>query len=150
MKKRPNKKKFPLKIQKELREEAISFIKDKFISDKNISKIILIGSSINGNFGEYESPGFRGSLYSDFDFIFFIKDDYRIPIWLRREPSGRPFPESRLNLAYRNKRAVDKKYDIEIFFIREKNANNPLIQKLGEKAGIPMVKNSKHKYLVLK
>ncbi len=28
--------------------------------------VALIGSSVKGTFGEYEAPGFRGSLYSDF------------------------------------------------------------------------------------
>lgn len=150
MEKRPKKTKFPLKMQKELRKKAIDFIREKFSLDDSVLKIILIGTSIKGTFGKYETPGFRGSLYSDFDFIIFIKDNYKIPGWLRKEPTGKPFPKKGLNLAYRNKKVIDNKYDAEIFFIREKNAMNQKIQQLGEKAGIPMTKNSKHKYLKIK
>lgn len=108
-----------------------------------------MGSVIKNTFGRYEPPGFRGSLYSDFDFIIFVKENYKIPKWLRKEPTAKPFPDNKLNLAYRNKRFIDRKYDVEVFFIREKNMNNKKIQKLGEKASIPMTKKSKHKFLVI-
>ena len=64
-------------------------------------------------------------------------------------PTAKPFPNNKLNLAYRNKRFIDRKYDVEVFFIREKNMNDKKIQKLGEKAGIPMTKNSRHKHLII-
>jgi predicted nucleotidyltransferase len=146
---RPKKTKFSLRIQKELREKAIKLIKEEFLPDKDILKIILIGSSVKGNFGQYDSPGFRRSLYSDFDFIFLIKDNYKIPNWLKKEPSAKPFLDNRLNLTYRNKKVIDNKYDIEIFFIRETDAKNKEIQKLGEKAGIAITKNTKNKYIVI-
>ncbi|MCK4553207.1 hypothetical protein KAT80_03310 [Candidatus Pacearchaeota archaeon] len=147
---RPKKIKFPLEKQRNLRKKAIKIIKDKFLPNENILKIILIGSSVKETFGKYASQGFRGSLYSDFDFIFFINENYKIPKWLRKEPTGKPFPNNQLNLSYRNKKLVNGKYDIEVFFIREKNAKNKKIQKLGEVAGIPMTKKSKHKYMIIK
>jgi len=146
---RPKKTLYPKAIQSNLKKKAIKKIKSKFLPNNKIIKIILIGSIIKNTFGRYELPGFRGSLYSDFDFIIFVKDNYKIPKWLRKEPTGKPFPDNKLNLAYRNKRFIDKKYDVEIFFIREKEMNNKRIQKLGEKAGIPMTKKSKHKHLFI-
>jgi len=147
--KRPKKTHLPRKIQKSLKDKAIELIKSKLLPDSKIIKIVLIGSSLKGTFGEYEPPGFRGSLFSDFDFIVFVDDDYEIPDWMEREPDGKPFPDDKLNLAYRNKRLIDDKYDVEVFFIRWSNMNNPIIQKQGEEAGIPMTKNTKHKHEVI-
>jgi hypothetical protein len=150
LKNRPDKKIFSGGVVDSLRNSAIEEIKSRFLPDDKIIKIILIGSSVKENsFGEYEPPGFRGSLYSDFDFIIFVEDNYIIPDWLEKGPTGKPFPEDVLNLAFRNKRMIDKKYDIEVFFIRRKSMENPEIQKLGELAGIPMAAESKHKKVVI-
>jgi hypothetical protein len=149
LKSRPNKKIYSEEIQNTLKDKALGKIKSRLLPNKKIIKIILIGSSLKNSFGEYEPPGFRGSLYSDFDFIVFVEDDYKIPTWLNKEPSGKPFPQNELNLAYRNKKMIDKKYDVEVFFIKRKNMNNQQIQKLGERAGIPMSNKSKHKHLVV-
>lgn len=146
---RPKKIIYPKAIQLKLRNKVIWKIKSKFLPNKKIIKIILIGSILKNGFGKYKAPGFRGSLYSDFDFIVFVQDDYKIPKWLRKEKEGKPFPDNKLNLAYRNKKFLDKKYDVEVFFIKEANMKNKRIQKLGEKAGIPMINKSKHKYLVV-
>ncbi|NQU78416.1 hypothetical protein HQ545_01475 [Candidatus Woesearchaeota archaeon] len=147
--KRSKKIHLPLETQKSLRGKAIDLIKSKLLPDSKIIKIILIGSSLKGTFGEYKPPGFRGSLFSDFDFIVFVEDDYEIPGWLDREPDGKPFPDDKLNLAYRNKRVIDDKYDVEVFFIRKSNMNNLNIQKQGEEAEIPMTENTKHKHKVI-
>tara|TARA_Y100000034_G_C6709057_1_gene313099 strand:+ start:198 stop:671 length:474 start_codon:yes stop_codon:yes gene_type:complete len=149
LKSRPKKTPYDKITQSILLKKAINKIKLKFLPNKNIIKIILIGSSVKNSFGKYDPPGFRNSLYSDFDFIIFVKDNYKIPKWLKKEPTGKPFPDDKLNLAYRNKKFIDKKYDVEIFFIREKEMNNKEIQKLGEKAGIPMSKKTKHKNLII-
>ncbi len=130
-----------------LREVAISKLKEKLLPDDKIVKISLIGSSIKKSFGQYAPPGFRGSLYSDFDFIVFVEDDYVIPKWLDREPNGKPFSDNAMNLAYRNKKFVDNKFDIEVFFLRRKSFENKLIQKEGEVAGLPMSENTANKYL---
>ena len=149
LRKRPNKKIFSEELIGVLREKAIDKIKSKLLPDKRIIKIILIGSSVKNNFGEYEQPGFRGSLFSDFDFIVFVDDDYEIPKWLEREPDGKPFPDDKLNLAYRNKNFVDGKYDIEVFFIRKSNMQDLKIKESGELAGIPMTSKSKHKHSII-
>ena len=149
LKKRPQKKVFPKVKIDSLRNQAIEKIKSKLLPDEKIIKIILIGSSLKNSFGEYEPPGFRGSLFSDFDFIVFIEDDFKIPKWLDKEPEGKPFPNSAMNLAYRNKNFIDDKYDVEVFFIRKSNMHDPKIQELGELAGIPMTQDSKHKHLVV-
>jgi len=149
LKVRPQKKVFQKEEIDSLRNQAIEKIKSKLLPDEKIIKIILIGSSVKNSFGEYEPPGFRGSLFSDFDFIVFVEDNFEIPKWLDREPDGKPFPDESMNLAYRNKKLIDDKYDVEIFFVRESNAQNSIIQKLGEKAGIPMTSNSKHKHLIV-
>jgi len=149
LKKRPNKKIFSEKLIGVLRKRVIDKIESKLLPDKKIIKIILIGSSVKNTFGEYEPPGFRGSLFSDFDFIVFVDDDYEIPKWLGWEPGGKPFPDDKLNLAYRNKKFVDGKYDIEVFFIRKSDGQNFKIQELGELAGIPMTPESKHKHLII-
>jgi predicted nucleotidyltransferase len=149
LKSRPKKTIFsPLIIQK-LKDKAIKKIKSKLLQDSGIIKIVMIGSSLKNSFGKYAAPGFRGSLYSDFDFIVFIRDDYEIPGWLDRELDGKPFPDDEMNLDYRNKKFIDEKYDVEVFFIRERNMKNKKIQKLGEMAGIPMSKDSKHKNLII-
>lgn len=149
LKARPNKKAFPLKKQNELREKAIKEIKKRFLPNRKILKIILMGSSVKGSFGEYEPPGFRNSLFSDFDFIFIVTNDYPIPVWLRREPSGKPFSKDELNLAYRNSKMIENKYDFEMFFVREKSLYDPKIVKEAEKAGIPLSNKSKNKHLVI-
>ena len=146
---RPAKTTFPLKKQLSIRNKAIKKIEGLFLPNDKILKIILIGSSVKGSFGEYEPPGFRNSLFSDFDFIIFVKNDYEIPDWLTKEPSGKPFSDDKLNLAYRNAKVIENKYDVEIFFIKEKNLNKPEIIDEAEKAGIPMSQNSKHKHLVI-
>lgn len=77
-------------------------------------------------------PGFRGSLYSDFDFIVFVEDNYEIPQLLNRELSGKPFSCDEMNLAYRNKKCIDDRYDVEIFFIRRKKAPMQMIRHEGD------------------
>ena len=149
LKKRPQKKVFPKEKIDSLRDQAIDKIKSKLLPDDKIIKIVLIGSSVKYSFGEYESPGFRGSLFSDFDFIVFVEDNYQIPKWLDKEPDGRPFPDNNINLAYRNKKFVENKYDIEVFFIRKSNMQDSKIQELGELAGIPMTSDTKHKHLII-
>ncbi len=149
LKTRPKKKAFPLKKQTEIRKKAIKEIEKRLLPDSKIIKIVLMGSSVKGTFGEYEPPGFRNSLFSDFDFIIFVKDDYTIPNWLRREPSGKPFSKDELNLAYRNPKIIDEKYDFEMFFIRESSLRDPKIVKEAEEAGIPISNKSSNKHLVI-
>ena len=149
LKKRPQKKVFPKEEIDSLRNQAIEKIKSKLLPDEKIIKIILIGSSLKNTFGEYEPPGFRGSLFSDFYFIAFVEDNYKIPQWLDREPEGKPFPDNKLNLTYRNKKFIENRYDLEVFFIRKSNIQDSKIQELGELAGIPMTSGSKHKHLVI-
>ena len=149
LKKRPQKKVFQKEEIDSLRNQAIEKIKSKLLPDEKIIKIILIGSSLKNSFGEYEPPGFRGSLFSDFDFIVFVEDNFKIPKWLDREPDGKPFPDDSMNLAYRNKNFINNKYDVEVFFIRKSNMQDSKIQKLGELAGIPMTSDSKHKHLIV-
>lgn len=112
--------------------------------DEKIIKIFLIGSSVKGDFGEYDPPGFRGSVFSDFDFIIFVEDDYTIPE-LEKEPDGRPFPDDSLNLAYRIRKYIEGKYDAEVFFVRRSTLENTEIQKLAEAKGceIPFDEKSK-------
>lgn len=149
MKKRPLKKIYQIEEIDILKDKAIKKIKQKLLPNNEIIKIILIGSSVKNTFGRYEKPGFRGSLYSDFNFIIFVEDNYKIPNWLNKELDGKPFPNNSMNLAYRNKEFIDDKYDIEVFFIRKTNSKNKEIQKLGELAGIPMTPNSKHKHIIV-
>jgi hypothetical protein len=146
---RPKKECYSSEVIAILRKEAIEKVKLKFLPNEKIIKIYLIGSSIKNNFGKYDQPGFRGSLYSDFDFIIFVEDDYKIPKWLKKEPSGKPFSNDEINLAYRNKNFIDDTYDVEIFFIRRKHMCDKKIQEEGELAGIPMVPESKNIYLVV-
>ncbi len=149
LKKRPQKKIFSKEKTDSLRNQAVEKVKSKLLPDEKIIKVILIGSSLKYYFGQYAPPGFRGSLFSDFDFIIFVEDDFEIPSWLDREPDGKPFPDDSMNLAYRNKEFIDNTYDIEVFFIRKSNMQNPNIKELGELAGIPMTSNSKHKHLIV-
>jgi len=108
------------------------------------------GSSIKNDFGEYDPPGFRGSMFSDFDFLIFVEDDYVIPE-LEKEPDGRPFPDNSLNLAYRIKNFIEDKYDAEIFFIRRSTMENKQIQKLAETKDceIPFNEKSKWRHVVV-
>ncbi len=149
LKKRPQKKIFQKEEIDFLRNQAIEKIKSKLLPDEKVIKIMLIGSSVKNSFGKYESSGFRGSLFSDFDFIVFVEEDYEIPKWLDKEPDGKPFPDNIMNLAYRNKKFIENKYDLEVFFIRKTNMQDSKIQELGEFAGIPMTVNTKHKHLLI-
>ena len=146
---RPKKTVFASSTINRLRNKAIENIKDKLLPDKKILKIVLIGSSVKNTFGRYVPPGFRGSLYSDFDFIVFVNDDYKVPKWLNGEPNGKPFQDNKLNLAFRNNKFIEGKYDIEVFFIRESSLRDKNICKFGEMAGIPMTNKSKHKNQVV-
>ena len=136
------------KINK-LKAKAIQKIQADFLPNSKILQIILIGSAVKNTFGEYNPPGFRGSLFSDFDFIFFVEDAYKIPTKLPKQPDAKPFPKDSLNLAYRIKNYIDNRYDAEIFFIKTSSLQDPKIQKLGESAGIPMSTDSKHPYQVI-
>lgn len=149
LKKRPAKKIFKKEKIGFLRNQAINKIKLKLLPNEKIIKIILTGSSVKNIFGEYKPPGFRGSLFSDFDFIVFIEDDYQIPKWLNKEPNGKPFSNNSINLSYRNKKFIDGKYDVEVFFIRQRDLNNPEIKEQGELAGIPMTNKTKHKHIII-
>jgi hypothetical protein len=149
LKERPQKKVFQKEEIERLRNQAIDKIKSKLLPDDKIMKILLIGSSVKNSFGKYEPPGFRNSSFSDFDFIVFVEDDYNIPHWLDKSPDGKPFPDDSMNLAYRNKRFIENKYDVEVFFIRNSNMRESKIRELGESAGIPMTQKSKHKHLAV-
>ncbi len=144
LKNRPHKTIFPLQLQNELRTKAIQKIENVFLPAPEIEKILLIGSSVKGSFGQYQAPGFRGSLFSDFDFIFIVTDKYSIPDWLTPEPDGKPFADTQLNLAYRNRKFIDDTYDCEFFFVRSAHAADPAIQNLAEQAGIPLTTRSFH------
>lgn len=148
-KNRPHKRVISKKEIELLRNKAIDEIKSRLLPDDQIVKIVLIGSSIKNSFGAYDPPGFRGSLYSDFDFIVFVEDGYEIPKWLKREPDGKPFSDNSINLAFRNKKVIDDKYDVEIFFLRRSSFSDMTIQEEGELAGIPMTSNTKQKNLVV-
>ena len=149
LKKRPQKRIYQEDKIDNLRNEAIEKIKLHLLPDEKIIKIILIGSSVKNTFGEYDPPGFRGSLFSDFDFIIIVEDDYQIPEWLDREPDGKPFSDDSLNLAYRNAKYVDDKYDIEVFFVKRSSLQDHDVLRAGEKAGIPMTPESTIKHLVV-
>ncbi len=149
LKKRPKKVPLPQAEQDALREKAAKKIQEELLPDEHIFKIILIGSSVKGAFGIYEPPGFRGSIYSDFDFIVFVEDDYEIPQWLKRELDGRPFPDEHHNLAYRQMKWLDGTYDAEIFLIRRSTWESLPLQELGEAAGIPMTDESQHSQQVI-
>ena len=112
--------------------------------NNGINKILLIGSSVKGSFGKYDPPGFRGSLFSDFDFIVFVGDEYVIPSQFIREPEGKPFDNKELDLSYRIKSFLRGIYYAEAFFIRKSSLDDQKIQDLGEAADIPFGENSKN------
>jgi len=66
MKKRSKKEYYSTEKIEFLRNKAINKIILKFLPSDKIIKIYLIGSSVKNDFGKYEPPGFRNSLYSDF------------------------------------------------------------------------------------
>ena len=144
LQKRPKKTPYAVSEQHRLRDIAIQKIKAFFSPYDGILKMILMGSSVKGTFGSYAEPGFRGSLFSDFDFILFVKETYVIPPQLEREPNGKPFEDARLNLAYRKKNFVEGMYDAEIFFIREQSLQEPHVRSFAESAGIPLDEKSKN------
>ncbi len=150
MNNRPNKKIYSEETVTLLRNKAIEKIKAEFLPDEKIIKIYLIGSSLKNDFGEYDPPGFRGSMFSDFDFLIFIEDDFIIPD-LKKEPDGRPFPDNSLNLAYRIKKYVEGIYDAEVFFIRRSTMENKQIQKLAEAKDceIPFDEESQWSYIIV-
>lgn len=147
--KRPPKTVFPIEEQVRLRSLAIASIERLLLPNVGIQKISLIGSSVKGSFGRYQPPGFRGSFFSDFDFIVYVEDGYAIPSILRREPEGKPFSRDDLNLAYRIKNFVEEKYDAEIFFVRSSTLLDTSICAEGERAGIPMGAGSLHPNIVV-
>jgi hypothetical protein len=149
LKTRPLKTPFPLEEQVRLRTLATEAIRSLLLPSSGIQRILLIGSSVKGSFGQYQPPGFRGSLFSDFDFIVYVKDGYAIPSILQREPDGRPLSRDDLNLAYRIKNLVEERYDAEIFFVRSSTLLDASICAEGERAGIPMRTESLHSNIVV-
>lgn len=107
------------------------------ISDISLRESLAVGA------------GFRGSLYSDFDFIVFTTDDFNPPLWLNREPDGKPFSQDEWNLAYRQKDFILDKFDAEIFFIHSNNLTNPDFIEQAEKAGIPLSESSSHQFITV-
>ncbi len=150
MNRRPQKKIFPVEMVNDLRIKAIEKIKAEFLPDEKIIKIYLIGSSVKGDFGEYDPPGFRGSLYSDFDFIIFVEDGYGIPD-LEKEPNARPFPDDSINLAFRIRKYIEDKYDAEVFFVKRSTMEDKEIRALAEAKGceIPFGENSSWPYIIV-
>ena len=146
---RPNKTPFAQAEQERLRTLSIEKIQALFLPNDKIIKIFLIGSSVKGTFGAYETPGFRGSLFSDFDFIFFVTDDYTIPDWLECEPNGKPFGKVELDLAYRQKKLIENAYDAELFFIRSSSLQDHQIRSSAEAAGIPLDEQSSNPFIVI-
>ncbi len=146
---RPKKTPFAQAEQERLRALAIEKIQALFLPNDKIIRIALMGSSVKGTFGGYEAPGFRGSLFSDFDFIVFVKDDYVIPSWLEREPNGKPFGNEELDLAYRQKKFIEETYDAEIFFIREKSLKDHQNRSSAEAAGIPLDAHSSNPFIII-
>lgn len=149
LKTRPSKTPFPILEQERLRALAINKIKNTFLPNDGVRKIILIGSSVKDTFGEYQPPGFRGSLFSDFDFIVFVANDYQIPADLEREVSAKPFPADTLNLAYRVKKFVENTFDAKIFFVREHSLSDIDFRNTAEAEGIPLVDESGHPKLIV-
>lgn len=135
--------------QVRLRSLAIEKIQKILLPDPGIHKILLIGSSVKGTFGEYSPPGFRGSLYSDLDFIVYVINDYRIPSFLTREPRGRPFAREDLNEAYRVNGFLEDKYGAEVFFVRQSSLGNSAICAEGEQAGVPMTEETQNPFLTV-
>jgi predicted nucleotidyltransferase len=145
---RPEKKSFSLPEQERLRTLAVQEIYRLLLPDEDIIKIILIGSSVKGTFGEYAPPGFLGHLFSDFDFIVFVKDNYDVPAGLEREPDGRPFENEALDHAYRVSKIVEGRYDVEVFFVYESSLLDGATLEKGEEAGLPMgVATTKNPFL---
>jgi hypothetical protein len=144
-------KKTPLSIdeQERIRAIAIEKIQALLLPNEGVKKIVLIGSSVKGVFGSYEAPGFRGSPFSDFDFIVFVNNTYKIPSFLEREPNGKPFEDEGLNLAYRIKHFVNDTYDAEVFFIREASLKQDNVCEFAEQAGIPMDEQSKNPFITV-
>lgn len=149
LEKRPRKKSYQLARIAKLKKRAAERISEKLLPDEKIVKIVLVGSSIKNSFGEYDAPGFRDSLFSDFDFVVFVEDDYEIPEWLNKSVYDGPFANKELNLTYRNKRFVEGKFDIDVLFIKRSNFEIKEIKIQGEKQGIPMFDDSKNKYLMV-
>jgi hypothetical protein len=149
LKSRPKKTIYDPQIINDLRDIAIQTILTTLLPNSAIQKIILIGSSVKDSFGEYEAPGFRGSRYSDFDFIVFTTNNFTPPLWLNREPDGKPFSQDEWNLAYRQKDFILDKFDAEIFFINTQNLTNPDFVEQAENAGIPLSESSSHQFLTV-
>jgi hypothetical protein len=146
---RPKKALFKQSKVNQLIVKAVQGMQNLLLPNEGISKILLIGSSVKKTFGKYEEPGFRGSLYSDFDFIAFVKDAYEIPESLSKQPDAKPFLKNEWNLAYRIKNFVEDKYDAEIFFIRESSLNEQGFMVQAELAGIPLSEISAHKFKIV-
>ncbi len=140
---------YALEEQLRLRALAIEKIKQVMLPDVGITKILLIGSSVKGNFGEYSPPGFRGSLYSDFDFIVYVTDDYIIPSTVTREPRARPFEKHELNEAYRIEIFIEDKYGAEVFFVRAATLADAIVCAEGEMAGIPMTEETNNPFITV-
>ncbi len=153
MDQKPTKKIYSRKEHSRILRESTDYIKRNLLPDSRVVRIMITGSLVKDDFGEYDKPldeekyGYR--QVSDIDCVAFVDDDYSPKLeWklVARRPVGidPPFWEVyRIGL-------LEEKYPVECLFIKGSILGIPEAIEIGENKGIPMKPDSsKNKHIII-
>lgn len=141
MKERPRKTILSKTEQNKILGQVKDFVLKDLLPDKKINRILLFGSLAKGTFGRYESA-YKSRTYSDIDILLFVDDDFKV------HKKWKSHFECRLYNVY-NIRKLENKILIQYMVCRKSSYQNKEHQKEADNWGVPLLSESKHKYIVL-
>ncbi|MBD3156004.1 MAG: hypothetical protein GF368_05115 [Candidatus Aenigmarchaeota archaeon] len=142
MKERPKKTIFSKFRQEAILKKTKKFVLEDLLPNPKINKIILFGSLVEGNFGEYERP-FKNRRYSDVDVLLIVEDDFEVP-----EEWGEHFHCDIYDVY--NSHMMDEEILVQYIVCRKNSYQNKEHQKESEKWGVPLsLEKSKHKNIII-
>lgn len=143
MRERPKKTIFPKSKQKTILKEVQKFISENLPPSKIYQKK-LFGSLAKGTFGKYEKP-WKNRTFSDVDVLFVVEDNFKPPKKWKLHFK----PEDGLMRVYEiaTISIEDVKVDVQYIIFPKTYASLKKTKDFAEKWGIPLKKDSKHKFL---
>ena len=140
MNQRPERVPFPKDVQKKLIERVKEFVRNQLLPNQNINKIILFGSLATGEFGKYEGQ-FQGRIFSDIDLLLLVENTFQVPGNWRIQYEGELYNIYNAGL-------LDG-FLIQYMVCKRSVYENPDSQIDAEDLGVPLLKKTKHKHIVL-